>query len=114
MTQIPNYQTPQSPQSLPTGMSVASMVLGIVSLVLFCLWYISLPCGIIGLALGLVARGKVLRGEAGGGSMAKTGVICSIIALGLAVLIMILAIVGISILGSKAAHMQIPPPQSNP
>jgi Domain of unknown function (DUF4190) len=114
MTQTPNYQTPFSPQSLPTGMSVASMVLGIISLVLFCVWYISLPCGIIGLVLGLVAKGKIQRGEAGGGSMAQTGVVCSIIALGLAVLIIILAIVGISILGSSASHMQIPPPQSHP
>jgi len=113
MTQTPNYQTPPSPQSLPTGMSVASMVLGIISLVLFCLWYISMPCGIIGLVLGLVAKGRVQRGEAGGGAMAKTGVVCSIIALALAVLILILAIVGISILGHNAALMQHPP-QSNP
>jgi hypothetical protein len=94
-------------------MSVASMVLGIISLVLFCLWYISMPCGIIGLVLGLVAKGRVQRGEAGGGAMAKTGVVCSIIALALAVLILILAIVGISILGHNAALMQHPP-QSNP
>jgi len=43
--------------SAPTsGLAVASLVLGIISLALFCLIPISLPCGIIGLILGLSAN----------------------------------------------------------
>ena len=43
--------------SAPTsGLAVASLVLGIISLALFCLVPISLPCGIIGLILGLSAN----------------------------------------------------------
>ena len=38
--------------------------------------------------------------------MAKAGLILAIIALGLAVLIAILAIIGVSILGAKMAEMQ--------
>ncbi|MDP7205082.1 MAG: GYF domain-containing protein, partial [Pirellulaceae bacterium] len=39
-----------------SGLAISSLVLGILSLALFCLVPISLACGIIGLALGLVAN----------------------------------------------------------
>ena len=62
------------------------MVLGIVSLVIFCAWPLSIPCAIVGLILGLIAGGKAKRGERGGRGMAKAGVITSTIAIVLAVL----------------------------
>lgn len=100
MTQFPSTSRPSS------GLAIASMVLGIVSLALFCVWYVAIPCAIIGLVLGVVANGKSSRGEAGGAGMAKAGMICSIVALGLAILITILAIVGISLFGHGLAKMQ--------
>src|ERR1700722_10486647 len=42
----PPYQPVEAPK--PSGLAVASMVLGIISLVLFCVWYLSIPCAIIG------------------------------------------------------------------
>ncbi|MGI9456034.1 MAG: DUF4190 domain-containing protein [Aeoliella sp.] len=69
------------------GLAIASMVLGIVSLVLFCLWYVSVPCAIIAVVLGLVARGKVKDGTGGGGGMAMAGIVCGAIAILLVLLL---------------------------
>ena len=70
------------------GLSIASMVLGIVSLVFFCIIYLSIPCAILALIFGFVGNKK------GGKGMAITGIILGIIALGLDVL----AIAGIATL----------------
>ena len=77
---------------LPKGLAIASMVLGIVSLVLFCAWPISGPCAIVGLILGIIAGGRAKRGEAGGRGMATAGVITSAIAIVAAVLFTVLSI----------------------
>ncbi len=68
------------------GLSIASMVLGIISIVLFCVYYISLPCAILAVIFGMIGKN---RGERG---MAIAGLVLGIIALGLDVL----AIAGIA------------------
>lgn len=78
-TANPQYQQYQPRQQEAKGMSIASMVLGIISLVLFCIWYLSIPLAIVGLVLGILGRKK------GGKGMATAGIICSIIALVLTV-----------------------------
>jgi hypothetical protein len=66
---------------LPTsGAAIASMVLGIVSLV-FCMGWLIIPCAILAIILGGTARGAVRRGEASGGGMALAGIICGAISL---------------------------------
>jgi hypothetical protein len=82
------------------------MVLGIVALALFCVWYLSIPCAIVGLVLGVLAGGKATRGEAGGAGMAKAGVVCSIVALALDVVVVILLIAGVSWMGHHSAQFQ--------
>jgi hypothetical protein len=62
------------------GMAIASMVLGIVSVVLFCIWYVSIPCAIIAIVLGFLAK------KAGKIGMATAGIVTGIIALGLDIL----------------------------
>lgn len=65
------YPTPQPPEK--TGMSVASMVLGIIGIVFSCCSFISGPCAVIGLILGIVGIKR------GGKGMAITGIVlCSI------------------------------------
>ena len=59
------------------GLSIASMVLGIISVVLFCIWYISLPCSILAIIFGIVGRKK------GGKGMAIAGLVLGIIAISL-------------------------------
>lgn len=68
------------------GLAVASMVLGIVSLLLgCCFWYITLPAALIGVVLAAISLAK----HHGGKGMAITGLVTSIISLVPAVIIMI-------------------------
>lgn len=76
------------------GLSIAAMVLGIISLVLFCIWYISIPCAILAIIFGIVGKKK------GGRGMATAGLVLGIIALSILALIYILAIAGLATLGS--------------
>ncbi len=60
------------------GLGIASMVLGIVALVLSCcLYFISIPCAIIGIILAFVS----LSGKKDGKGMAIAGLVCSIVSL---------------------------------
>ena len=86
----PQYQPvqpiPVAPVTVPgKGQGVASMVLGIISLVLFCIWYIALPCAIISLILGAVGSSNAKKAGMKNG-MATAGIVMSCIALGLALL----------------------------
>lgn len=67
------------------GLSIASMVLGIVSVVLCCLWYVSLPCAILAIIFGVIGKKRDGRG------MAIAGLVLGIIAIALYVL----AVVGV-------------------
>ncbi len=72
------------------GMAIASLVLGIVSLVFFCLPVVAITCAIIGIALGGVSL--VMAKKANGkGSMAIAGIACSCVALGILIVIFVLA-----------------------
>ncbi len=78
------------------GMAIASMVLGIVALVVSCcLYYISIPCAVIGIILAAVS---ISTGRDGKG-MAIAGLVCSIISLVPSVIILIAGTSIISMLG---------------
>ena len=65
------------------GYAVAGMVCGIVGVVAFCAWMISIPCSIVGLVLSIAGLDSKNRG------MAIAGAVCSIIALGLTALMVL-------------------------
>jgi len=46
------------------GFAIASMILGIVSIVLFCLWFISIPCGILAIIFGVISIKSTGKGMA--------------------------------------------------
>ena len=73
-------------------MAVASMVLGIVSLITFCWFYIAIPCAIVSLILGTVSIKKQERGK----GMAIAGIVTSAIALVIAIIVIILVIAGVA------------------
>src|SRR5690554_2838905 len=95
------YQSPVSNQgpAVPDGkgMAAASLVLGLLSDVLFCLWYLSLPCAVVGLILGIMSLKSSGRG------MAIAGLVLSIIAIAIFVVMLILAAIGLSILNDAAS-----------
>ena len=99
--QVSGYQQPVQqpvPQSVPgKGLGIASMILGIIGLALFCVWYISIPCAIVGIILGCVAKSQA-KGTGMKNGMATAGIICSAIGIALAIIFVILIIVGIGAL----------------
>lgn len=93
-------QQPAAPAVVPgKGLGVASMVLGIISLVLFCFWYIAIPCAIIGVALGGVGTMKAKAANSKNG-VATAGIACSCVALGIAIVFLILGLAGLASLGA--------------
>lgn len=87
-----NVETPET-----KGKSIASLVLGIVSVVTLCFtsytMWISLICGILGLIFGILG----MKNE-NAKSMAKTGIILSVIALAV-VIVLIVVLIGVLLLG---------------
>ncbi len=78
------------------------MILGIVacaSLLLGCIRYLAIPCGVLSVIFGYQAKAKVARGEAGGRGYAMTGIITGFVALGLciAAIVALLAILAVAL-----------------
>lgn len=72
---IENKETEVINNQKTPGLSIAAMVLGIVSLVAWCAWFISIPCSILALIFGILGIKKQGKG------MAITGTITGGIAL---------------------------------
>lgn len=89
------------------GMAIASLVLGIVSTLSFCGFHVGaflgLPCAILAIVFGFIAKGKANRQEGGGRGMAIAGIILGFIYIGI-ILIVILAIVGVAIVMAFQKH----------
>lgn len=98
----PPVAPPVQPQQIPprpaSGLAIASLILGILSIVLLCLWFLSVPLGIIAIILGVVALNQAKAGRAGGKGMAKGGVICGIVGIALTILLTVAVWAGVSFL----------------
>lgn len=77
------------------GFAIAALVLGIIAIVLCCIWYVSIPCGIIALILGILGRKSSKKGMSTAGIV--TGVIGMILCL---VLYLGVVFLGLSIFNS--------------
>lgn len=71
------------------GYAVASLVLGILSIVFCCCWYLGLILGVVGLVLAIVAK---KNGNDEG--ICKAGLVLSIIGVAISAVFMILGIIG--------------------
>ena len=80
-------QEVQQGEKKPIGFSVTSMVLGIVGLVTFCLWYLSILCGILAIVFGVVAKKKEEKN-----GMATAGLVMGIIIVALWVILLIFSV----------------------
>lgn len=80
-TPVPEPISPYNLDShVPTGeqgkgFSVASLVLGICSILMCCLWYLGLACGILAIIFAFVYKNK--NGNMNG--LCKAGLVCGII-----------------------------------
>ena len=79
------------------GFNITSMVLGIISVVSFCWWFVSLPCGIIAIIFGIAGRDR------GGRGMGVAGLILGIIGVVLCILV-ILGIASLIGIGTSAVN----------
>ena len=89
-----NQATNTAPANDKKGFSIAA-VLGIIALVLCCIWYVSIPCGIIALILGIIGLKSSKRGMSIAGII--TGVIGMILSI---VLVIAIVMLGVSIFNS--------------
>ncbi len=95
LTDAPKKQSVNPPEAndnvtVPgNGLGIASMVLGILSIVFMCIFYLSIPMSITGLVLGAVSIHKAKTVNMKNG-MAVAGVACSIISIVLYVVLFIL------------------------
>ena len=78
---IENKETEVINKEKTPGLSVASMVLGIVSKLTGCAWFISIPCSILALIFGILGVKKPGKG------MAITGIVTGSIVLAIWVLV---------------------------
>ena len=90
-TTVPIVANNYSSGNAGTGLCVASLVMGILSLLLFCFSVISVPLAIASLITGCVGSSKAKRAGRSRG-MGTAGIICSVISLLFVVLIFFLVI----------------------
>lgn len=90
-----NETTNTTQENDKKGFSIAALVLGIIAIVLCCIWYVSIPCGIIALILGIIGLKSSKRGMSIAGII--TGVIGMILAI---VLIISVVLFGVGVLNS--------------
>ena len=77
----PYYQQEFVPTKHPkNGFCIASMVLGIISICMFCIFYLSIPMAILSLIFGIIANKAQKDGKA------KAGIILSTVSLSLCVI----------------------------
>ncbi|MFF3908522.1 DUF4190 domain-containing protein [Streptomyces sp. NPDC001848] len=88
------YGWPGLPVPPSNGMGIASLVLGIISTVVFCLWPLAMPAGVLAVIFGVAGRRKARRGQATNPGMALAGLICGAVGfvLGAVLLVVVLAV----------------------
>ncbi|AXG80573.1 DUF4190 domain-containing protein [Streptomyces paludis] len=86
----------QNPWQQPpaNGLGTAALVLGIISVVGFCLWGLNIVIGILALVFGIIGRRRAGRGEATNGGMALAGIILGIVGIVIGTMMIGLTIVG--------------------
>ncbi len=90
------YGWPGMPMAPQNGLGIAAMVLGILSVCLFCLYgVVSLILGILAVVFGIKGRKRADQGEADNRGQAQAGFILGIIGIVLGVATMVLMIIGI-------------------
>ncbi|MFJ3234785.1 DUF4190 domain-containing protein [Streptomyces sp. NPDC086787] len=82
------YGWPGSQPVLSDGMGTASLVLGILAAILFCLWPLAIVLGVLGVIFGAIGRVRARRGEASNPGQALAGIICGSVGVVLALVIL--------------------------
>ncbi len=90
-----------APEKKTDGLAIASLVLGILSIILVCCnTYAAIIAGIVSIVLAILSKKN--NGKSG---MSTAGLICSIVGIVLAIVMIILAIIGLAFLQSIGFDM---------
>ncbi|WP_412074588.1 DUF4190 domain-containing protein [Streptomyces sp. col6] len=71
----PGYGHPWGGPQPANGMGIAALVLGLISVVGFCMYGLGIVLGVLALIFGVLGRGRAQRGEADNGGVALAGII---------------------------------------
>jgi hypothetical protein len=97
---VPGYPAPygtQGWQQPANGMGVAAMVLGILSVCLFCLYgVVAIVLGVLALIFGILGKKRAERGEATNRGQAKAGIILGSIGIAIGIIVIGLIAWGIT------------------
>jgi heme/copper-type cytochrome/quinol oxidase subunit 2 len=89
------------------GMATASLVLGIISVVLCFIWFIGIITGILAIILAVVAKKKIKQdANLGGNGAATGGLITGIIGTLISAIIVILALMFVSAVAGGASEFE--------
>nr|WP_265564971.1 DUF4190 domain-containing protein [Streptomyces hygroscopicus] len=106
----PGYGWPGMPLPPRNGLGVAAMVLGILSVCLFCLYGIfSLVLGILAVVFAVKGRKRADQGEADNRGQAQAGLVLGIIGIVLGIAVIALLVIGIT---TAINHEHSTPPES--
>ena len=73
----------EEPEKDKKGFSIAALVLGIIAIVLCCIWYISIPCAILAIIFGVIGIKSSKKG------MSITGIVTGAIGLVISVVMFV-------------------------
>ncbi|MER6013680.1 DUF4190 domain-containing protein [Streptomyces bluensis] len=88
----PGYGWPGMPLGPSNGMGIASLILGIIAAVGFCMWPLAILLGVLAVIFGVIGRAKAGRGEATNPGQALAGIICGAAGIVLGVLAFVLIV----------------------
>lgn len=80
------------------GLAIASLVLGIVSLALFCIWYLAIPCAILAIIFGALSKNSA------NGKLGLAGMVMGICSF--AVVILFVVVIAGLVMSAAAAGPQ--------
>lgn len=104
----PYQQGPWGAPAPRKGLAIAALILGAVCLLTCWFLFVSIPAGLVGVVLGIVALVGAAKGVRGGKGMALTGLILS--AVGLVATIVLLATLGLVMNWAADEAPTTPPP----
>ncbi|MFJ6570934.1 DUF4190 domain-containing protein [Streptomyces sp. NPDC091292] len=90
---VSGYGWSGMPVAPSNGLGTASLVVGIISVVGFCLWPVAIILGILAVVFGCVSRAKARRGEATNPGQALAGIICGSVGLALALMLLVATVI---------------------
>ena len=96
---LDEHASPVADHGTTSGKATASMIVGIIGLVMAILfWPLGIIISIVGLVLGMMAKGDIRRGATNGGA-ATAGIVCS--SIGIVLSLLFLAVFGAIIAGGS-------------